>query len=101
MLVDRWINALIFKCYFLWRADTEQTPFRRMFLSGAHLSAESTGAVWIECLARQCHILMPSVDISRSRPLILMTSIPLNGSDNKSLLKPTSYPHDQHSTEWW
>ena len=52
-------GALIFRCYFLWRAHaTEQTPFMRMFLTGTHLTAELTEAMQIKCLPQGHNILM-------------------------------------------
>ena len=46
-------NELILKYHFLQRAhSTEQAPLTRVFPSGTHLSAESTEAMWIECLAQ-------------------------------------------------
>ena len=64
-------NDLIFKCYSSLEAhSTEQTTFMRVLLPGTHLTAKSTDAMWIKCLA-QGHTLMQSgfelsIAISRS-----------------------------------
>ena len=48
-----------FKCYFLRIAHSiEQTPFMRVFPPGTHLSAESTEAMRIKCLAQGHNKLM-------------------------------------------
>ena len=70
-----------FKCSFLCKAhSTEQTPFMRVLQSGTHLSAESTEAMRIICLAEGHNIMQPnfvesSICISRHRFLTLVTKM--------------------------
>ena len=52
--------------------------FKKVLLSGTHLSAESTEEMCIKCLAQELNILMhpefePSIAISRNRHLTHMT----------------------------
>ena len=73
-------NVLMFKCYFLRKAHcTEQTIFMSIFPSGNHLSAESTEAMWIKCLAQGHMLMQPRVEtliaVSRIQHLTLMTNI--------------------------
>ena len=52
-------NALIFKCSFLRIAHSSKlAPFTRALLSGTHFTAESSEAMWIECLVQGNNILM-------------------------------------------
>ena len=74
--------ALMFQCCFLQRArNTEQTACPRVFLTGAHYSAESTEARQIKCLALGHDILMqprigPSISVYRNCILTFAADLP-------------------------
>ena len=60
--------------------SSEKTPVTRVFSTGTHLSAESTVAMRIECLAQKHNILMnpdfePLIAVFRHRHLAHMTYV--------------------------
>ena len=72
---------LISKRYFLRKAhSTEQTPFTWVFQSGTHLSAKSTEAMQIKCMAQVQH-----PDSAGIRTF------------DRCILQPPLYPHEQYA----
>ena len=80
-------NAWISKCYFLRRAhSTEKTSFTKVFQPGPHLTAESTEAIQMKCLA-QGHIILMQTRFGPSIPVYI----------NRHLTHMTNMLHDDHT----